>query len=54
MAGKSDHIDYLFAKIRLKLVEIRKSDPEVVEELKALLIQLEDCVESLVIDTLRS
>lgn len=32
---------------------MRQSDPDVVEELKNLIAQLEDCVESLVIDSLR-
>ena len=49
----SDQIDELFVSIRLQLLQIRQSDPEIVEELKSLLTQLEDSVESLVIDSLR-
>ena len=48
-----EQIDDLFAQIRLQLVQLRQSDPEVVEEFKNLIAQLEDCVESLVIDSLR-
>jgi len=43
----------LFAEIRLKLFDIRKADPETVEELKSLLSQLEDWVQSLVMDSIR-
>lgn len=46
-------IDELFVRIRLQLLQIRQSDPEIVEELKSLLTQLEDSIESLVIDSLR-
>ena len=49
----SEQIDELFVGIRLQLLQIRQSDPEIVEELKSLLTQLEDSVESLVIDSLR-
>ena len=49
----SEQIDELFVSIRLQLLQIRQSDPEIVEELKSLLSQLEDSVESLVIDSLR-
>jgi len=49
----SDAVDDLFAKIRLKLLKLRESDPETTEDLKNLLIQLEDWVEKLVIDSLR-
>ena len=49
----SEQIDELFVRIRLQLLQIRQSDPEIVEELKSLLTQLEDSVESLVIDSLR-
>ncbi len=48
-----EQIDELFVSIRLQLLQIRQSDPEVVEELKSLLTQLEDFVEPLVIDSLR-
>ncbi len=50
----SDAIDDLFAKIRLKLLKLRESDPVTTEELKSLLTQLEDWVEKLVIDSLKS
>ena len=46
-------IDDLFAKIRLKLLDIRETDPETVQELKSLLTQLEDWVESLRMDSIR-
>ena len=46
-------IDELFAEIRLKLFDIRKANPETVEELKSLLSQLEDWVQSLVMDSIR-
>jgi hypothetical protein len=49
----SDAIDSLFTEIRLKLSKMRKSDPATTEELKSLLTQLEDCVEKLVIDSLK-
>ena len=48
-----EQIDNLFAQLRLRLLEIRESDPQAVEELKSLVSQLEDCVEQLVIDYLR-
>ena len=48
-----EQIDDLFTQIRLRLLEIRQSDPLATEELKSLLSQLEDCVESLVIDSLK-
>ena len=46
-------IDSLFAQLRLRLLEIRQSDPQAVEELKSLLSQLEDYMEQLVIDSLK-
>lgn len=46
-------IDDLFSKIRLRLLQVREHDPATAEELKSLLTQLEDCVESLVIDSLK-
>ena len=49
----SQTIDELFAEIRLKLFDIRKANPETVEELKSLLSQLEDWVQSLVMDSIR-
>ncbi|MDD5509823.1 MAG: hypothetical protein PHI12_03285 [Dehalococcoidales bacterium] len=48
-----EQMDELFVGIRLKLVKLRQSDPEVVEELKSLLSQVEDSVESLIIDSLK-
>ncbi len=48
-----DEIDDLFAKIRLRLSRVRESDPATADELKGLLTQLEDWVESLVIDSLK-
>ena len=48
-----EQIDNLFAQVRLRLLEIRESDPQAVEELKSLVSQLEDYVEQLVIDSLR-
>ncbi len=46
------NIDELFAKIRLKLFDIRQANPETVEELKNLLSQLEDWVQSLGMDSI--
>jgi hypothetical protein len=48
-----EQIDDLFARVRLRLLELRQGDPETVAELKSLVSQLEDCVERLVIDSLR-
>jgi phosphoribosylamine-glycine ligase len=48
-----EQIDDLFAQVRLCLLELRQGDPETVTKLKSLLSQLEDCVEQLVIDSLR-
>ena len=48
-----EQIDSLFAQLRLRLLEIRQSDPQAVEELKSLVSQLEDHMEQLVIDSLR-
>ena len=48
-----EEIDNLFAQVRLRLLEIRQSDPQAVEELKSLVSQLEDYMEQLVIDSLR-
>ncbi|MFC1871341.1 hypothetical protein ACFLYF_02950 [Chloroflexota bacterium] len=54
MADKSyDEIDNLMAKMRLSLGKVRQSDPVTAEELKGLLRQLEDWVESLVVDSLK-
>ncbi len=49
----SEAIDDLFAKIRLKLLSLREHDPSTTDDLKSLLIQLEDCVEKLVVDSLK-
>ncbi len=49
----SDAIDELVAKIRLKLLKLRESDPETTDELNSLLRQLEDWVEKLVLDSLK-
>ena len=48
-----EQIDDLFAQFRLRLLEIRQSNPETVESLKSLVSQLEDCVERLVIDSIK-
>jgi hypothetical protein len=48
-----EQIDNLFVQVRLYLLELRQSDPETIAELKSLVSQLEDCVERLVIDSLR-
>ena len=54
MADKSyDEIDALLAKMRLSVGKIRQSDPATAEELKGQLRQLEDWVESLVVDSLK-
>jgi len=54
MTDKShEQIDDLFVQIRLQLLQLRQSDPEVVESLKSLMTQLEDCIESLVVDSLK-
>jgi len=53
MVDSYDQIDNLFAQVRLRLLEIRQSDPAIVEELKSLVSQLEDYVEQLVIDSLK-
>ena len=49
----SKEIDELFARIRIQLLKIRQTDPEIVEELKSLLSQLEDSVESVVMDLMK-
>ena len=48
-----EQIDDLFAQFRLRLLEIRDTNPETVEALKSLMSQLEDCVERLIIDALK-
>jgi len=49
----SEQIDDLFRQIRLCLARVRQSDPATADELKGLLTQLEDMVESLVIESLK-
>ena len=51
--NSSEQIDDLFVQIRLRLSRVRQSDPATAEELKGLLTQLEDMVESLVISSLK-
>ena len=46
-------IDDLFSQIRLLLLQLRGREPATADELKSLLTQLEDYVESLVIDSLK-
>lgn len=48
-----EQLDDLFAQIRLRLAQVRQSDPATADELKGLVTQLEDWVESLVIDSLK-
>jgi hypothetical protein len=48
-----EQIDNLFAQLRLRLLEIRESEPQAVEVMKSLVSQLEDYMEQLVIDSLR-
>ena len=49
----SEQIDDLFVQIRLRLAQVRQSDPATADELKGLFTQLEDWVESLVINSLK-
>ncbi len=53
MENASEQIDDLFVQIRLCLLRVRQSDPATADELKGLLTQLEDWVESLVVDSLK-
>ena len=48
-----EQIDDLFVQIRLRLAILRQSDSATTEELKGLVTQLEDWVESLVVDSLK-
>ncbi len=48
-----EQIDDLFVQIRLRLAQVRQSDPATADELKGLFTQLEDWVESLVINSLK-
>ena len=49
----SEQVDDLFLQIRLCLTRVKQSDPVTADELKGLLTQLEDMVESLVVDSLK-
>ena len=54
MARKSfDDLDELMTRIRLSLARVRQIDPAAGDELKELFRQLEDWVESLVVDSLK-
>lgn len=54
MAEKSfDDLDDLQAQIRLRLAKMRQADPATTDELKDLLRQLEDWIDSLVVDSLK-
>lgn len=53
MENASEQIDDLLVQIRLCLLRVRQSDPATADELKGLLTQLEDIVESLVVDSLK-
>ena len=53
MENASEQIDDLLVQIRLRLLRVRQSDPATADELKGLLTQLEDIVESLVVDSLK-
>jgi hypothetical protein len=54
MADKSfDDLDELMTRIRLNVAKVRQIDPAAGEELKELFRQLEDWVESLVVDSLK-
>ena len=48
-----EELDSLFTQIRLCLGRVRQSDPATADEIKELVTQLEDWVESLVIDSLK-
>lgn len=48
-----EQVDDLFAQIRLRVGQVRQSDPEIADELKGLITQLEVWVESLVINSLK-
>ena len=49
----SDAIDELFKQIRLKLLKLRENDEVTTNDIKSLLMQLEDWVEKLLIDSLK-
>ncbi len=48
-----DQLDDLFTQIRLRLALLRQSEPATTDELKGLVTQLEDWVESLVVESLK-
>ena len=48
-----EQVDDLFKQIRLCLLQVRQNDPVVAEELIGLVRQLEDWVESLVVNSLK-
>ena len=48
-----DELDDLFTQIRLRLALLRQGDAATADELKGLVTQLEDWVESLVVDSLK-
>ncbi len=48
-----EQLDRLLTQIRLRLAQVRQSDPAAANELKELITQLELWVESLVIDSLK-
>ncbi|MFH1002721.1 MAG: hypothetical protein V1780_01085 [Chloroflexota bacterium] len=52
-ARNYEEIDDLVTKLRLQILQVRDSHPEVAGEMKNLLTQLEDWVESLVVDSLK-
>ena len=51
--NSSEQINDLFVQIRLRLGRVKQNDPETADDIKALVVQLEDLVESLVIDSLK-
>ena len=48
-----DQLDDLFGQIRLRLGQVRQSDPVTADDIKGLIAQVELWVESLVVDSLR-
>ena len=49
----NDQIDDLFVQIRLCLGRLKESNPEAADEIRGIITQLEDCVETLVVDSLK-
>lgn len=47
------NVDELFTKLRLQVLDIRQTSPEAAQEMRSLLAQLEDMVESLTIDSIQ-